>query len=76
MEETIEMMEHWAVIGLPPNAVEVDIRVTVFENGELLDVSKKLNIDDIRTAFKKAEEGYIDDDDVFVMTDKGREWLE
>ena len=26
--------------------------------------------------FRKADEGYIDDDDTFVITDKGRAFLE
>lgn len=75
-KEMIEIMEDWAVIGLPPHAIEVNIRVKVYENGELFNVEKKLNLDDIREAFQKAKDGYIDDDDVFVLTEKGKAWAE
>lgn len=68
----VEIMEHRAMVTMPENAVEVEIRAKVFENGELIDVSKKLSMQELREAFRKADDGYIDDDDVFVLTDKGR----
>ncbi len=73
----VSMTEHRAILfGFPEHAVEIEIRAKVFENGELLNVTKKMNMDEIREAFRKADDGYIDDDDRFVITDKGRAYLE
>jgi len=72
----VEIMEHRAMLCLPENAVEVEINAKVFENGELMNVSKKLSMQDLREAFRKADDGYIDDDDVFVLTEKGKAYCE
>ena len=74
--DDIELTEHRAMIYLPENAVEVEIRATVFHDSELVNVSRKMQLEDLRTAFRKADDGYIDDDDRFVLTEKGIEWLE
>ena len=72
----IEIPEHRAMIGLPENSVEVQIRAKVFQNGDLINVSKTLDMSDLRAAFQKADDGYIDDDDRFVLTDKGMAYFE
>ena len=74
--EMIELMNHRAMIELPENSVEVEIKCRVFYEGQLLSVSKTMTMEELRTAFKKADEGYIDDDDVFTITNKGRAYLE
>ena len=77
VENEISLLEHRAILfGFPEHAVEVEIQAKVFENGELLNVTKKMNMDEIREAFRKADDGYIDDDDRFVPTDKGKAYLE
>ncbi len=75
-KEYIELQEHRAMIHLPENAVEVTMEAKVFENGELQTVSKTYNMSQIREMFRKADDGYIDDDDRFTITEKGLEWLE
>ena len=75
-DKTIELDEEFAVITLPPNAVEAEINVKVFQDGEIIKVYKMMDMQDLKTAFRKAEEGYIDEDARFVLTDKGREWLD
>ena len=74
--EEVELMNHRAMIEIPENAVELDLRIKVFENGELIKVGAKYSLNDIREMFRKADEGYIDDDDTFTITDKGLAWLE
>ena len=76
MDNEIELKEHRAMIYLPENAVEATMIIKVFHDGELIEVKRVLGISDLRIAFQKADEGYIDDDDRFEITDKGREWLE
>ena len=72
----IELENHRAMIELPENAVEVELRCTVFNNGKLIDVSRVLGFGDIRNAFRKADDGYIDEEDKFVLTEKGRAYVE
>lgn len=77
VENEISLLEHRAILfGFPEHAVEIEIRAKVFENGELLNVTRKMDMDEIREAFRKADDGYMDDDDTFVITDKGIAFLE
>lgn len=77
-EETqmIELMDHRAMVELPEDSVEAEIRCKVYHDGELVNITRKLQMSDLREAFRKADEGYIDDDDRFVLTDKGKAYLE
>ena len=72
----VELKEHRAIMCLPENAVSVKVIATVFEDGDLQDVSAVYDMNAIREMFRKADEGYIDDDDRFVLTEKGRAFLE
>ena len=78
MEEdnSIELTEHRAIMYLPENSVEVTVTAKVFENGELQMVSKTYGMQEIREMFRKADDGYIDEDDTFVLTEKGKAWFE
>ena len=77
VKNEISLLEHRAILfGFPEHAVEIEIQAKVFENGELLNVTRKMDMDEIREAFRKADDGYIDDDDRFVITDKGIAYLE
>jgi len=75
-DKYVELMEHRAIIGLPENSVKVQVIATVFEDGDLQDVSMVYDLNDIREMFRKADEGYIDENDRFVLTDDGRAYLE
>ena len=72
----IEVNVHRAMIELPENAVEITVNAKVFTDGKLLEVSNVYDMAAVREMFRKADDGYIDDDDVFTITDKGREYLE
>lgn len=74
--EEIYLEEHRAMICLPETVVEAVIECKIFCDGELKSVRKILNQADIREAFHKADIGYIDDEDTFVLTDKGKAYLE
>lgn len=71
----VELEEARVVLNLPVNAVSAKIEVTVFENGELVKAERELSLADLRQAFKDGE-CVILDDDIFTITDKGREYLE
>lgn len=74
--KTVELSEHRAMIYLPEDACEITIDARVFHEGELIHVSKVMNMQEIREAYRKADDGYIDDDDQFVITEKGLAELE
>ena len=76
MAEEVMLTEHLAIVEFPEDAVEVTIIAKVYHDGELITVNKVLTMQDLRAAFRKADDGYVDDDDRFVITDKGRDFLE
>ena len=75
-DKYIELTEHRAIICLPENAVEMTVVAKVYENEKLQTVKMTYGLSQIREMFEKADNGYIDDDDRFVLTDKGRKFLE
>ena len=75
-KEWLEVEEHRAMIYVPEDAVELTINAKIYRKGEICDVMKTMNMAEIREAFKKADEGYIDEDDIFCLTEKGREYLD
>lgn len=75
-QEYIELQEHRAMIYLPEKAVEIIVNAKVYIDGKIQKVSLTYDMEQIREMFRKADEGYIDDDDRFVITDKGRALLE
>jgi len=75
-QEYIELINHRAMIEIPENSVEVRMIVKVYVDGEIETVSSTLNQEMIREAFRKADDGYIDEDDRFVLTENGLRYLE
>ena len=75
-ENMVELNEKYIVISVPQNAVEVEIKARVYSDGKIMDVSKKMDLDELREAFKDAEENYLDPNATFELTDKGIEYLE
>ena len=75
-QEIIELMNHRAMVELPENAVEVTLNAKVYHEGKLIKVGKTMDMNEIRTAFQKADDGYIDAEDMFVATEKGKAWYD
>ena len=73
---TIEIQEDRAMLYIPHNALEGSLEFKIYMDGEIKTVHKTLTQDELQEAVRKAEEGYIDEDDRFVLTDKGRQELE
>ena len=75
----IKLEEEYIVITIPSHTVAAEINCTVYENGKLQDVSKKMDMDEIKEAveiFETIAEYYIPSDATFSLTDKGIELLE
>lgn len=74
--QEIELEQDRAMLYVPHNAIEGTLEFKIYLNGEIKTVHTTLNQDELREAVRKAEEGYIDEDDRFCLTDKGRELAE
>lgn len=74
--EEITLCEHRAMIYLPEDSVEVTITAKIYVNGNVCEVGKVMSMSDLREAFRKADDGYIDDDDTFFITEKGKAYLD
>ena len=71
----IELEQKRAMLMLPANCVELKAVCKVYEDGKLLEVETLFGVGDIQRAFIDAEENYIEDEDKFVITPKGLEFL-
>lgn len=78
MEEKtgVELSEDFIVLTIPKAAVEIEINAKVYYGGEIISVTKFMNMEEIREAFKKAEVGYIDEDDTFELSDAAKAYLD
>ena len=77
-EECVELEQTYAIVELPKNTLTVEITAKVFdeEKSEVLTVSRKMTVEDVKHAMKLADENYIPDDAVFTLTESGREYAE
>lgn len=65
--KAMELDEDFIVIGIPANTVEIELSAKVWHNGEVITVKRTLPFEEVKEAFKEAEEGYIPSDAVFVL---------
>lgn len=73
--DEIELTNAHAVIDIPENSIEVEIRCKVYHDGEIMYVSRMMSMNDVREAINKGED-FIDDNDVFTLTEKGQAYLD
>ena len=72
----IELKESYMVLAVPTTAMEITITAKVWANDEVLEVNKTMPFEEIREAFKEADECYIPSNAIFTLSDIGREQLE
>ena len=75
-KEIIELENEFIVLAVPKNTVEVTISAKIYHNGELQDVHRTMDFQEVREAFKEAEQGYIPSDAVFTLTPLGKKYVE
>ena len=76
-QKMIEVHEARAMLYIPEDAVEIELSAKLYQKGgDIVSVSKTLDMHEIQEAIRKAEDGYIDEDDIFELTDNGREYLD
>ena len=66
-KRAIELQENYAVLSLPKEAVEVNLAVQVYHGGKIITVERTLSLEDIREAFKSAEDDYFAPDDIWSL---------
>ena len=75
-EDGIRLDEDFIVLTIPKNTVELRMLLQVYIDHTLVPVTKDMDMFEIREAFKKAEDGYIDEDDEFVLSDEAKAYLD
>ena len=75
-QNCIELVEAPIVIYLPENTIDVEFVVKILVDGKLETVTKKMNAKELVNAFNDAEQNYASDNDVYYITEKGKDWLE
>lgn len=71
----IELESAWAVIDLPENVVNVELKADIYMDGEIKTVCRTLDMRDLKEAFRRGE-SYFDGDETYHVTDKGLEYFE
>ena len=72
----VKVQETRAMVYIPENSIELEITATIYVNGEVQKVAKVLNLQETRKAIEDADENYIEDDDVFTLTDYGKKYAD
>ena len=75
-EDGIRLDEDFIVLTIPKNTIELRMLLQVYVDHTLVPVTKDMDMFEIREAFKKAEDGYIDEDDEFVLSDEAKAYLD
>ena len=75
MNEQIELGEVNAIIQIPENTIEFRVICRIYQDGQIIEVTKSLNMSETREAVSNAEQCYYDPDETYALTDKGRAML-
>lgn len=73
MSNEIELENVFSVIEIPKNCVDIELQCKVMLGGELITVHRHLDLQEVLRAIKEAEDGYIPEEAVFTLTEKGKE---
>ena len=68
--------EEYIVLAIPKTTLEVEIIAKVWHDEEVIKVSKTLPFEEVLAAFMEADQGYIPENAVFSLTDKGLREME
>ena len=74
--EDIELTNVRSMIYIPEHTLELTINCKVWKDGEVIHVSRILGMNEVQKAAQDAERNYIEDDDMFTLTDKGKKYLD
>lgn len=71
----IELEEEFVVLSIPSSTVELTIGAKIYNDGQIIDVYRKLSIEEVREAIEEAKENYIPND-VYRITEEGKRYFE
>ena len=66
-EKFVELEEDFIVLAIPSTTMEVSITAKVWNDGEVIDVTRTLPFAEVRAAFNEAHAGYTPSTSVFVL---------
>ena len=65
--KTIELNESYAVLSLPTETVEIELTAHVYHDGKIITVEREYLMEEVREAFKSAEEDYFAPVDIWSL---------
>ena len=75
-ENIIEYLEEErAIVYLPIDSIKVELVCTIYQDDKINTVSTTLSNRDIQKAFDDARKNYFEEDDEFILTEKGEEFF-
>ena len=69
-------MEKRVMLYLPKDAIELKMEVKIYKDGAIKTATAIVSNSEIQKAFRLAEKNYIEDDDVFSITEEDKKYLE
>ena len=72
--QEVDITTSYAVLEIPSQAVELTIQAKVYLNGKIRTVQTLVDFEGIRTAIQEAKD-YIGPDDVFTLTEEGKQYV-
>lgn len=64
------------IISIPTNAIEMTVKLKLYENGEIVDAEQVFDLNDIRYAEDLFEQCCEGEYPIATITEKGREYVE
>lgn len=71
-QNEIELQSEYIVLMIPQSTVEVTVSAKVWNGRKVIDVERTMLFGEVRNAIKDAQENYIPEDAVFMLTDFGK----
>lgn len=72
-KEILDLDSDFIVIAVPSDSVEIELTATVYLDGKLRRVSRKMDFQEVRAAIKEANDGYIPHDALFTLVPHGED---
>lgn len=66
-KEYVELETEFIVLAIPQSTVEVTISAKVWDNSKVTTVERTMPFNEVRDAFREAEEGYTPSNAVYVL---------
>lgn len=75
-QNTIELSEEFIVLAIPASTLEITLEAKVWQDSEVVTVTKTMKYDEVKAAIKEAQDCYIPSDAIFTLTELGKQEVE